>query len=145
MAKGDDHVLGELKELKKNVRRIVKKWFGPLGLEWWDVTVNYIYETQPSGTHLGADVGASTRPHWEYKQASINFYLPTLLGMDLEGLEKLVVHELVHLHLSIMQADVEPSQQDDYQKLVELTTTVVTEAFLWVRDYAIKGKIPPEA
>ncbi len=65
--------------------------------------------------------------------------------MNLESLENLIVHELVHTHLSIMQADVKPSQQDDYQKLVELTTTLVTEALLWVRDFAIKGKIPPEA
>lgn len=141
----DDHVLNKMKELKKNIRRIVKKWYEPLGLEWWTVDINYIYESPTSSAHPGAGVGASSRPQWEYKQASINFYLPELLGMNLESLENLIVHELVHTHLSIMQADMKPSQHDDYQKLVELTTTLITEALLWVRDFAIKGKIPPEA
>lgn len=137
----DDSVLKGMGQLKKDLRRIVKKWVTPMGLNWWDLDINYIYGDGPA-QGKGRSGVASTRVNWEYKLATIDFYMANLIGRNLEQLEETVVHEMVHIPLSIMQMDI---NDEDYQKLVELTVTLITEAILWVREFAEKGKLSAEA
>ena len=136
MAK-DDPVLDELKVLKKRLRELVKKWVPVMGLRWWHVDINYIYEVDhmPGGDYVGA---ARTRAAWQYKEAVVDFCMPKLLGLSYEDLENVVVHEFVHILTDPMMY---ATKNRLYQEHVELSTTFLAEAFLWVRDEAAKGNL----
>lgn len=73
------------------MERCVRVWQGRLGLSAWDVRVDW---DEPAGP----DANAETRYLNDYDRATVRF-APDVSGWSPEFLNRIVVHELLHLHL----------------------------------------------
>ena len=60
-------------------------------------------------------------PQWEYRQASMHFYLPALKSIPEDRLFDKVLHEFVHCLIA-------PITDDDSAKLIEMVTQDITIA-----------------
>ena len=113
------------------VESSLKKWLKPLGLLWWDLTVCFyddhndiaqVFKTDADST----TVVAKTYVSWQYGTANVHFNLIALVGMTADKVERIVVHELVHILINEM------NEQEQHHE--ERVVTGLTKAFLWVED-----------
>lgn len=74
-------------------------WQRKLGLEYWDIYSKMI----PSLCHRNTSIRACIRCSWEYRNASIEFFLPTLFDEQKREREYVVVHELCHAVINPME------------------------------------------
>lgn len=121
----------QYKKTKKRVRKVLEWWIDRMGLQWWDdIQIRFHRDVSDAPDPLAAGHVTFT---WCYQQATIHFYLPNLVDKDDAELEKIVVHELVHIltaELLTFDADDNPHKEHG--------TVTVTKAFLWVRDQALR-------
>ena len=122
----------EFNALRKRIRKIADRWHAELGLRWWKVVMLW-ERSAPDGETL-AEVNYS----WQYQRAEITFYMPNLLGASDDDIEGTVVHEFCHILVAELQ-------QHRGKEHVEHTVCSLTNAFRWVRDAAIGGKLPRPA
>lgn len=74
---------------------------------------------------------AATHPQWEYKQASIIWYMPKVAAIDDDELEAAVVHEFVHVLLAPMETWAREQKKCPTQAF-EFAVESVTQAILKV-------------
>lgn len=131
-----DDMTAQMAEVRERIRNIVTRWITPMGLNWWDVEVKFVYQAPLADSSFLTIARADVE--WEYKLASITFYVPEMVDMEDKELEEIVVHEMVHILVA-------PIQQDDgNQQMTEFGITLLTDALLWVRDYAARGEMSLE-
>lgn len=78
--------------LKARIRRTVDKWRTILGLMLWDFDFEY-HETPISGHEKAA---ATCEPQWQYRIATLRFYMYDMHGLTDERFERVIIHELMH-------------------------------------------------
>ena len=123
----------EFDALRAKIDQLVDWWAGSLGLKWWKITS--IFSREPLGHSAeGYKAGARCDAQWEYLLADITFAMPDLLGLTDEDLERVVVHELQHIFLNEMRH----ARGEDGSAHEERVATMLTYAFLWLRDAAVK-------
>jgi len=84
-----------LDRLQKKTNRLIKKWKHLLKLGDYTFTVEY--KQGSSDYHANGFIGiACTRASWEYRQATITFWIDELADVPEEDIENIVVHELMH-------------------------------------------------
>lgn len=76
-------------------------------------------------------VAAETITDWEYRQASIHWYLPTMSKMTDEEVEATIIHEFVHV-LQAPLLDLLPDKKKT-DKMSEFTTQSLTLAIMAMR------------
>lgn len=131
----------------KLITKLAPTWQTRLGLDHWDIQHTHI------DTYFGDDNGqdhkvtATTHAQWQYMDANIKWYLPSAVRHDDETLEKILVHELVHVLLAPEQTLVDTeivhgSSHGQYNETqtnalvernyehIELSTEMVTKALL---------------
>ena len=113
------------------VEASLKKWLKPLGLLWWDVQVHFYDDPADIVNVFKCDedqviVVARTYVTWQYATANLHFNLIALVGMSDDKVERIVVHELVHILINEM------NEQEQHHE--ERVVTGLTKAFLWVED-----------
>lgn len=127
-----------MKRTRKRVLKAFYKWLYPLGLGWWEVNVHWIskpkevleeFKTQRSGDIMPARVYV----RWEYGVADLYINLPAFKGMKRWRIEKIIIHELLHVLVNEMR-------EDDISHEERVVTTL-TKAVLWVRNAAHKEEI----
>lgn len=112
--------------MKELIRAALEKWIYRLGLRWWTIQVHWhkgkaakkYFRAKPDETIL-----ARTFSDWRYADASIHINLPAWRGMTGEEIERVVVHELVHVLVNEMREN-EPHHE-------ERVVTGLTKAFFW--------------
>lgn len=121
----------EFKSTKSKVKACLNWWIPQLGLKMWDeIDVLYSDDVRDAPN---PDCGAHVTFTWCYQQATIKFYLPVLLDKSDSEIEKIVVHELVHILTSeLLEFDADDTPHKEHG------TVCVTKAFLWVRNQARK-------
>jgi hypothetical protein len=87
-------------------------------------TINHVFreiikEDEP-------DTLADTKAFWQYRQARIAWYLPTLSQFGKPEVENAMVHELTH----VLLAPVEDGVKGGKENLVELSAENVTRALI---------------
>ncbi len=109
----------------KRVKAVLDKWLAPLGLKWFLIDVLYYGrgEEFPKGSLVLARVVAD----WRYMTAQVRINAPLAAEYNDERLERMVVHELIHVILQEMQDT--PGDQGHLERVVEM----LTNAFRWVR------------
>jgi len=124
------------KKQRKRVQRLADKWFGPLGLLWWD-RIRLVYSTERAGFKGANDTEAvfEVWSAWEYLAADIKVNLKLVATIDDYRLERCFVHECVHILLNEMQAEGADHKHE------ERTVTRVMQAIFWVRAAAQTGKL----
>lgn len=116
----------EYEKAKKRVQSFIDKWFTTLGLGWWRVDMQW-YQSKDDDE---IDTAARTTWRWQYRTASINWYLPILAEMNDEKLEATVVHEFAHILTGPM---VQNAPEENHQ-LMEYGTETVARALIWARE-----------
>lgn len=125
----------EYKQQKERVRKLIKRWVRPLGLNWWKI--DFVYErsekTQDDTDYSPKAIkgkwtcalDTSCDPY--YLTAEIRAFLPILQDINDEDLEEYFVHELMHVFLS-------PMHSKKTAKEEEQVATKLAQAFIWSRD-----------
>lgn len=122
------------KRHRKRCQAIFEAWLRPLGLLWWDVTINYYRDPSefPVGTgSADARVAARVWAQWEYLQATIAINVAEIATMDDDELERVLVHELCHILVNEVCDDSKAESPHE-----ERTVTQLAKAFIWTRDAA---------
>lgn len=112
------------KEIVALVQEKAKWWVKWLGLGYWDISFQF-GEGKPEGKYSEYLVGLS-EPIWQYQTATITFYPKNMKHMTADEIEKLVVHELMHVFLNEMR-----EEGIDHEERV---ATMLSKAFIWTRE-----------
>jgi hypothetical protein len=114
---------------KKRVQKYIDKWFKTLGLGWFTVDFEWCRERDNEVPSLAG----MTHSSWQYKSATIIWFVPVLAEHSDETVENVVIHEFTHVLLSGL-AQNQIDGNDKYAKQInEYTTEVVANAFGWSR------------
>ena len=123
---------------KERVRAVFNRWRNVLGLDEWEVTLNY-----HDGEYVKKDGSGSTRAlgltyvEWEYRRATIDFRCDMLEDEDDDELEYCFVHEAMHVLLNGQRAmrEAGDSVGREYERLFEEhTATSLARAFIRARN-----------
>lgn len=108
----------------KRVQKRFDYWVAILKLDWWDIklTRNDSYHPEEE------DVAADTNAKWEYRQAVVRVYLPTLVVMTKADLDGVLVHELVHVLIAVMEAVVPNRFEAQREMAVENIARAIIDA-----------------
>lgn len=129
----------EYNALRRKIDRWAVRWKEEL-LPGWEIIFHY--EREPlqniEGNLLERSSGY-THFLWEYRSASISFNLLLMAERTDRQNENTVIHELCHcLVAELVTGDKRPDGEAHMERVV---TDIVT-SLNWVRDAAIKGKLP---
>jgi len=130
--------------ITKLIDKLAPIWQTRLGLNHWDIQHTYLDTYYDPEEHK---VTATTHAQWQYMDANIKWYLPSAVRHNNETIEKILVHELVHVLLSPEQSLVDTeivhsSSHGQYNETqtnalvernyehIELSTEMVTKALL---------------
>jgi len=113
----------------KKIKKICDLWIYRLGLRWWEVTVNYIEDPQTiiDIFRVSDDsiVIAKTFSDWRYMTANIYLNIPPMLTMSSNQIQRIIVHELLHVLVNEMRND-----GIDHEERV---VTMLTKAVFWIK------------
>lgn len=121
-----------MRNLDKTTRMIKKafhRWARPLGLLWWHIdTIYYDDHAEIVDRFLRGDetVAARTYADWRYMTARIEINLIAFSKMDQDEIERVVVHELIHILVNEMrEGDISHEER---------VVTTLTKAAFWLTD-----------
>ena len=118
---------------KKRIRRLIKKWIKPIGLNWWKIDIEYdrgIRDDNSNPAYSPKVVKGKWVTMMEtncdpyYLKANIVCYLPDVARIEDEELEETFLHELMHIFLSPMKSKQKAKEE-------ELVATKLAQAFIW--------------
>jgi hypothetical protein len=122
----------EYAKQKKRVQKYIDKWFDTMGLKWFRVTMDWVRERDNDNP----GTAARTTTHWQYRQAWIQWFVPSLAENDDEFLENIIIHEFTHILLSpLLLVD----SKEDLPLQHEYATETVARAIQWAREAGEKN------
>lgn len=89
-------------QLKKIVNKYLKKWKSNLFLGMWTINFNIRSYLSDDGSHSTA---ATCDASWKYFTATIDFSLEQMEDLSEDEIEKIVIHELLHIVVNEMRED----------------------------------------
>jgi len=119
---------------KVRVQTLIDRWVKAIGLGWWHITYHYRREYAEGGAEASAyETKMQCEAHWKYNQACITIYVPAIEELSDDALERLFVHECMHIFLAEMRVETN-AQAEHQQEHEERVASSLTSAFLWLRD-----------
>lgn len=113
----------------KKIKKICNKWIYRLGLRWWEVEVHYVEDPQDVidifKTNDNEIVIGRTYVDWKYMSANVYLNIPSMLNMTHNQIERIIVHELLHILVNEMRED-----GIDHEERV---VTLLTKAVFWIK------------
>lgn len=133
------------KRVEQTITRAATVWQKRLGLGHWEIRHVFIDSFDDDQSNDDYKTTAITETRWQYLQAKIKWFLPSAARHDDAELERVLVHELVHVMLAPEQSLVDtaidhstashPYTAADHEalsarnyELLELSTETVTRA-----------------
>ena len=125
----------EYRKALLRIRKAVGKWHDALGLGWWRITYAYDREGEMADgkDRAARNVAGTAAVDWRYKYATITFNIPILFEMNDEDLERVIMHEQVHVLVNELR-----EEGIDHEERV---VSELTSAFKWVEEHKF-GKKP---
>ncbi len=118
----------EFQKAKNRISPLFDKWIKDLGLRWYQVDIIYKMGDAPErGDGYIAPMKVVSR--WQYRTATVTVYIEEIPEDDYK-LERMVIHELVHIFLNPMRGSDWDSEKEEY--VVES----LVNAFLFVEEGA---------
>lgn len=127
----------EFQAVVDRIKPLVEKWITPLGLKWWrKIHFDYARHRKDSENSCVADTEVS----WEYCEATVTFYVPTINTKEIDDaeLEYFIIHEYMHVLVKEMRWQ---DDNADNRRHEERVCTQLAQAFMWVRDFSKEGKL----
>lgn len=121
------------KHHRNRVRRLAAPWLHVLGLGWYEqIDFNYYDSAKDYRKTNGASEGGVMMvwADWRYLRASIAVNVPAVARLNDEQLERVIVHEFVHILVNEMR-----ETGIDHE---ERTVTMITKALFWTRANAVE-------
>ena len=119
----------------KRIKRALAKWMKPLGVEWWVVTVECFDDPEDIIRHFKTDadhiVQAVTFVDWKYGTATILFNVPAFTDKSDDEIERIVVHELLHILVNEMR------EGEIHHE--ERVVSQLTKAVFWITDAGMRS------
>ena len=112
------------KAARKQIKGLVSKWHELLGFDALGITIEHRY-IDGLRNEDEATVIADTEAQWEYRQATIRWFLPAVCRLDKDEIESTVLHEFIH----VLNNPAEKNPDED-EKLVEFSAETLTLAVL---------------
>lgn len=113
---------------EKRVRDALSKWVVRLGLGWWHVEARYYDDAKEIKRRFGggkdSTVAARCYADWRYMEATIDVNLPAWKGRTDDEMERMAVHELMHILVNEMREGAIEHE--------ERVVTTLTKAVFWV-------------
>lgn len=110
---------------QRRIMPLVKKWKLRLGLNLWDIDSEFY--RGPFEREGEWFTGAMAVVRWEYMDATLMFDLVSVTDLSDADVEKMVVHELMHVILKELQ-----HTTDDFMKHEERVATMLAQAFVFL-------------
>ena len=126
----------EFEKQRSRIRELATWWQPKLALNEWHVDYHFhrVSSDMPEG---GMNAIALCKTHWEYKLASIHWDVSAAEDSDDEQLERILVHELMHVHLA------ETQEPDKDGKHNERVATELALSFVFLkRELLPSGETP---
>ncbi len=125
----------EFNKQRARIDALWKKWGANLTLGPWQIVLRYCREPIPGKD--GTNKVGEAHVMWEYRQATLMFYLPGLADMTDAQVERLFVHECCHVlvHETREWCQTEHLPEDvsaGCMKHEERVVSQMAQAFLWV-------------
>jgi hypothetical protein len=111
--------------LEDKMKDLFHFWINATGLAWWRINFNY---TNDYTAFPEPDCVMTCDADWKYMTAYINVNLPRLELHREDGLEEMVLHELMHIFLNEMR------DGDGCTPHEERVASTLARGFLWARD-----------
>lgn len=113
----------------KTIQKLAPIWQTRLGLNHWDITHTYLETYYGEEHNEDHKVTATTNAQWQYMDANIKWYLPAAIQHNETTIEKILVHELVHVLLSPEQTliDTEIVHSSTHGQYSETQTNALSE------------------
>jgi len=92
------------KQLKAVIRKYLVKWKSNLYLGMWKIDWN-IRDYLGAARDEGYSTTATCDTSWKYFTADIDFSYVQLKDMEESEIEKIIIHELIHIVVNEMQED----------------------------------------
>lgn len=93
----------EFKKQRKRIRKLMDKWRDRLWLQEWWITNSFSRGAFESNGDY--DALAATSVQWAYRQATITWDMEAVSNQTDEELERVFVHEIMHIHLNEMREE----------------------------------------
>lgn len=122
----------EFERVRTSANRLAAKWQKRLDLQDWDVRFDFTETIDIDGDSNAAANTMSTTTQAPYLKAEITVSLPAVVLLSNADLERLIVHELVHVRLSPEQElldDDNPRHVDRFEYTTETLTKVLLKAY----------------
>ena len=113
------------KQIKKLCKKYYEWWSQWLGLRWWRTSLIFV-ETWNSDM----DAIAICDCKWQYMEAVVTVNLNMIADCNEEEIERVIVHELMHVFLNEMR--------ESGIKHEERVAETLCKAFMWVRCQALE-------
>lgn len=127
----------KFQETRRKIRKLLDKWRPRMPLDGWLIDHDYHDEPIGKSSSDSYETLAITSCKWQYKNATIEWYVPALARLNPKRLEETVVHELCHILTDEMQEPDHPT----YSKHAERVVTEIARALLkTAREAAEEGK-----
>lgn len=104
--------------MRRKLTTYTRRWQKLLGLGDWTVRIVF---SDKRDKH--PDTMATSASYWEYRDGTIHYYLPSIEGSTDFELERIAVHELLHMVVGEMRTD-EKAQHE------ERVVTALSDSFL---------------
>ncbi|MFA6046656.1 MAG: hypothetical protein WC718_16850 [Phycisphaerales bacterium] len=114
---------------KARVQKLIDKWLLPLGLKYWNVTVDFDrteYVGRDDDEAANWKQVAKCAVRWQYFQAHMTWRLLVTKDASDEELERYFLHECMHVFLHEMRED-DPELAHE-----ERVASMLANAFWWV-------------
>lgn len=117
---------------RERIRKLYEHWSVPCGLTWWkDMQLEYV--NAPNADDIRTTASATSS--WEYRFATLTFYMPKIAELDDEELEDVLVHEIAHLLVAPITATWRGMPEDQlrvtYRQLEESTVANMASVLRW--------------
>lgn len=123
----------EYREQKKRVQKYIDRWFIPMGLGWFKVDMVWDRATKEDAPSVAAEVYTQ----WQYRQASVHWYLPNLATVKDDELDDIVVHEFTHILINPLTLI---DKSEDLPMQHEYATETIARAIQGARTAGEKDK-----
>ena len=114
-----------VKKTKKLVMKYMRYWAAAMGLNWYSWGVGFDIDWVNFNHKKDKQTGMRVFADWRYMRFDIEVNVPVVRDLPDKEIERLVIHELVHVFLNELNADVDHEER---------AVTMLTNAFGFVRD-----------